>query len=847
MGSPDPSDDGEPLPAHLATRPATATAWPLPTAWLLGTQLTASMRDMVAASLTQADVRDWMDAGGPIDLTALATDDQPMWLDFLADTGDSPLLVYRLAYLLQQATLDVVDGRGAPLPARLPRGQALVIGGDTAYPVADHTALLERVRAPFVWARQQLRADGQGADLPRDVPIVAIPGNHDYYNDLAGHVRMFRAPAATAPPAPGPTLALPGYRRVQAASYFALTLPHGWELWGLDVEFRGLDRRQAGFFRELHVRDPDAARIVVTSKPAVVYHGLSPHAGELATILDEVGLAGPQPFLRDGALAPDQLRLDLSGDVHVYERYWGVDGATVVDGDDADAAQAIQRQDLAPALDALPPPPAAPAPAAPTPIAEDSRGAPASAGNYASVVSGLGGAFHHPGQIRTDRHPPRRSWPRARASCQAVGGRLLRPVTVFQAGAVGLAGAALATLCFALTYLARREAAGDLYPHNVLDLPLMRTWGTSELGHFLRVAAVVVAVLAAAALSLKAIALGRWLRASGGPTRRSWQRGCARLVASRPVWWLASRLGAHRDNVHAVAVTAPAWLTIGALWSALATVAFRWSALGDAADGFVPVYVVVTVLVVAHGALGALVAPSVKTRRAAAGAAHPVVTHRGVVARVLLAALAVLTAALIVWTPYAWTRVLLAGGTRWVLLAVLPIYRLLQLAIEPCLAAGAGVRRAALVAWYAVVVAGLALAPIVAAPTDGLPAPPWWSIPIATLWGAYLTCLWLGWYFLLALQWNAHGNEAGGAARVVDYAEFVRIKLTRDRAEVFVIGAGAGPVGATWWQRLFRLGQLPPVDRVGGAVLVDHFTISRAARGAAATARTAAGSGSASR
>ncbi|MBK9037067.1 MAG: hypothetical protein IPL61_38450 [Myxococcales bacterium] len=119
--------------------------WELPTAWLLGTQLTASLRDMIASGLTEADVRDWMEPGPPIKIAPVDGADC-VWLDFLADTGDSPLLVYRLAHLLQRPTLDVytpADDRAdaAPpgeRPARrpsvtLPRGQVLVIGGDTAY------------------------------------------------------------------------------------------------------------------------------------------------------------------------------------------------------------------------------------------------------------------------------------------------------------------------------------------------------------------------------------------------------------------------------------------------------------------------------------------------------------------------------------------------------------------------------------------------------------------------------------------------------------------------------------------------------------------------------------------
>jgi hypothetical protein len=103
--------------------------------------------------------------------------------------------------------------------------------------------------------------------------------------------------------------------------------------------------------------------------------------------------------------------------------------------------------------------------------------------------------------------------------------------------------------------------------------------------------------------------------------------------------------------------------------------------------------------------------------------------------------------------------------------------------------------------------------------------PPWWGIGFAMVFGAYLTCLWLGWYFFLCLQWNGHGNEAGGAARVVSFAEFLRIKLTADRAEVWVIGAeGPHRPWRPWWRRWLPedIQEQPPRAR-----LIDHFVVER--------------------
>ena len=97
------------------------------------------------------------------------------------------------------------------------------------------------------------------------------------------------------------------------------------------------------------------------------------------------------------------------------------------------------------------------------------------------------------------------------------------------------------------------------------------------------------------------------------------------------------------------------------------------------------------------------------------------------------------------------------------------------------------------------------------------PPLPMWGVPIAALLGGYFACLWVGWYFLVCLQFNAHGNEAGGAARITSYAEFLRIKLTPGAAEVWVIAAD-GPRPA-----FGRTTDDHPIR----ARVVDHFTVKR--------------------
>src|ERR1044071_544464 len=60
----------ESLPKHLQRRPEKAWQWPMPTAWLLGTKILGSLRDIVLSSVVKVDLRNWMTAGEVLDLTA---------------------------------------------------------------------------------------------------------------------------------------------------------------------------------------------------------------------------------------------------------------------------------------------------------------------------------------------------------------------------------------------------------------------------------------------------------------------------------------------------------------------------------------------------------------------------------------------------------------------------------------------------------------------------------------------------------------------------------------------------------------------------------------------------------
>ena len=72
-------------------------------------------------------------------------------------------------------------------------------------------------------------------------PLLAIPGNHDWYDGLTNFVREF---------CQGGTIG--GWYLAQRRSYFAVRLTDGWWLWGIDIPFVSrIDPSQLDYFQRL--------------------------------------------------------------------------------------------------------------------------------------------------------------------------------------------------------------------------------------------------------------------------------------------------------------------------------------------------------------------------------------------------------------------------------------------------------------------------------------------------------------------------------------------------------------------------------------------------------------------
>lgn len=355
--------------------------------WMLGPELIARLGSIVDR---RNDPRDWMTV--PLghwhdESTRTATgryvaaeepsasEEGEVWFDFISDIGDSSEAMYAVACACLSSfetsadisklppegarSLQARVGAASSSPhrvTRLPRGQFLFIGGDTAYHVGDEATIRARVQEPFTWAHADL-----GVPLSERVRLYGIPGNHDWYDDLDGFGKLLQRSTSA-----DLSIELPGFERVQQASYVGIKLPFGWQLWGLDID-GGLDARQQLYFQSLCLGSPCQLEtphklILCTPSPTIVFSHVHvrPHHAESLKALHIPVAHEPGAELPDG-----RSRLELAGDIHHYARY-----------------QEHER--------------------------------------VCSVVSGLGGAFHHPSFTKVGRRKPAALFPSPDESLNAI-------------------------------------------------------------------------------------------------------------------------------------------------------------------------------------------------------------------------------------------------------------------------------------------------------------------------------------------------------------------------------------------------------------------------------------------
>ena len=203
------------------------------------------------------------------DLSHLGTAD-PFVVDYLADTGDG----FDATFAVAASVNGTAQGPAAPRE----RGDLLVLGGDEVYPVGSVRTYADRLRLPFRQASPPVDEDD-----PRRL-VLALPGNHDWYDGLGAFRRMF-CEGWLAEVGPNGWTGLEGLVPVsvadlddpllgrwtfQSRSYWAVRLPHGWWLWGLDSQLDShIDAVQLAYFLRARDQVLDGERVILcTARPS---------------------------------------------------------------------------------------------------------------------------------------------------------------------------------------------------------------------------------------------------------------------------------------------------------------------------------------------------------------------------------------------------------------------------------------------------------------------------------------------------------------------------------------------------------------------------------------------------
>jgi hypothetical protein len=301
------------------------------------------LRHFIASAIATEDVdsRDWMSAddpralavrvagelGGSADgFTVTERLERDLWIDYVADTGDDVSVSGAVARLVCEP-YELPDPERSDATLVAPRGDVLLFGGDTAYPVATADEITDRVIVPF---NQALEARRDG----RRRVLLGIPGNHDWYDGLDGFGRMFRRPVGDeerAPPTTATTktlidrytdfalefvrggqiekpktLDLVDYRPAQSASYFALPVAPNLVIVAVDRQLKTIDRRQAQYFRTWLGKHPGMTPWVVLPDPVFRF--------------GREGVTGPGMIQSLGLNLGARRHFVLSGDIHHYCR-----------------------------------------------------------------------------------------------------------------------------------------------------------------------------------------------------------------------------------------------------------------------------------------------------------------------------------------------------------------------------------------------------------------------------------------------------------------------------------------------------------------------------------------------
>jgi len=223
---------------------------------------------------------------------------EDVWIDFIADTADGFNQTYSVAWCASQREIAPIGPDNKP--RTLPRAQLIVFGGDEVYPYATPKEYEDRFSGPYLAALPWSEPDPSRPEEPHP-RMLAIPGNHDWYDGLTGFMRLFAQ-----------TDWIGGRELNQTRSYFAVDLPGPFWLWGIDIQSDNyVDAAQIAYFKAAAEQmTPHDALILCTAKPS------------WTAVRDSEDAYRNLAFV-ERTLVPRGVRtiLMLSGDKHHYARY----------------------------------------------------------------------------------------------------------------------------------------------------------------------------------------------------------------------------------------------------------------------------------------------------------------------------------------------------------------------------------------------------------------------------------------------------------------------------------------------------------------------------------------------
>jgi hypothetical protein len=249
---------------------------------------------------------------------------EEIWIDFVADTGDSGNATYTVAKTLFEDLLKVTNHALLKknnsilkmFPGGLPRADLLVLGGDLVYPVANEKAYKERFIDIFKAALPITESDRKLMDYESQDSkelshsVVAFPQNHDWYDNLSSFTLLFFHKKKET---------FLDMKCPQLQSYVAVELPHDWWLFGLDFALTDdIDEFQLEYFKKIIEKGnlSEKSRIIIEYREPI---WLTTAQGNFENAAYRYRYKELERLIEEKNHRPIDVR--LSGDQHHYRRY----------------------------------------------------------------------------------------------------------------------------------------------------------------------------------------------------------------------------------------------------------------------------------------------------------------------------------------------------------------------------------------------------------------------------------------------------------------------------------------------------------------------------------------------